>query len=126
MNNCVGFQIKRLDHLVLTVTSIEETVRFYEIVMGMSVIRFGADNARVALRFGQQKINLHEIGREFEPKAARPTAGSGDLCFIVDNFEAVAAHLAACGVEIIDGGGARAAVRQSRFGRSISEIPTRT
>jgi catechol 2,3-dioxygenase-like lactoylglutathione lyase family enzyme len=104
METGVGFQIKRLDHLVLTVASIEETVRFYETVMGMSAIRFGADNARVALRFGEQKINLHEIGREFEPKAARPTAGSGDLCFIVDNFEAVAAHLAACGVEIIDEG----------------------
>ena len=98
------FRVERLDHLVLTVASIEKTVAFYETVMGMTAIRFGAGNQRVALRFGEQKINLHEVGGEFEPKADKPTAGSGDLCFIVDNFSAVAAHLKACGVEIIDRG----------------------
>ena len=95
--------VERLDHLVLTVASIEATVDFYESVLGMSAIRFGADGSRVALRFGEQKINLHEVGREFEPKARRPTAGSGDLCFIVRDFGAVAGHLAAMGVEIIEG-----------------------
>ena len=104
MSDSSGFRIDRLDHLVLTVASIDETVAFYETVMGMTAVRFGDGNQRTALSFGEQKINLHEVGREFEPKAARPTAGSGDLCFIVDNFPAVAAHLKACGVAIIDQG----------------------
>ncbi len=65
--------IQSLDHLVLTVRSIEETCRFYAEVLGMRVERFGA--GRVALHFGEQKINLHEAGREFEPKARRPTPG---------------------------------------------------
>ena len=103
----MAFRVERLDHLVLTVASIEKTVAFYESVMGMTAIRFGADNQRVALRFGNQKINLHEVGREFNPKAERPTAGSGDLCFIVDEFAGVAAHLEKCGVAIIDGPGPR-------------------
>lgn len=101
------FKVERLDHLVLTVASIEATVAFYERVMGMTAIRFGAGNHRVALRFGQQKINLHEVGNMFNPKAERPTPGSGDLCFIVDDFAAVSEHLAACGVAIIDGPGPR-------------------
>ena len=73
-------RINRLDHLVLTVTSIDTTVDFYTRVLGMEDETFGA--GRRALRFGQQKINLHEAGREFEPKARTPTPGSGDLCFI--------------------------------------------
>ncbi|MBU2532884.1 MAG: VOC family protein [Alphaproteobacteria bacterium] len=100
-------RVNRLDHLVLTVASIEKTVAFYEHVLGMTAIRFGANNHRVALRFGDQKINLHEAGKEFDPKAARPTPGSGDLCFIVDDFAEVEAHLASCGVTIIDGPGPR-------------------
>ena len=103
----MGFRVERLDHLVLTVASIEKTVAFYEAVMGMTAIRFGVDNQRVALRFGNQKINLHEVGKEFNPKAERPTAGSGDLCFVVDDFAAVAVHLENCGVAIIDGPGPR-------------------
>ncbi len=96
-------RIDRLDHLVLTVASIEATATFYRDVLGMEVIRFGAAGERVALGFGNQKINLHEVGREFEPKAARPTAGSGDLCFIVEDFAAVLAHLERCNVEVIEG-----------------------
>ena len=95
----MGIKIERLDHLVLTVASIERTVQFYETVLGMSAVTFGPQN-RVALTFGNQKINLHEEGREFEPKAKMPTAGSGDLCFIVEDFAAVEKHLAACGIEI--------------------------
>jgi len=98
------FRVERLDHLVLTVASIDKTVAFYEAVLGMTTERFGPDQSRVALKFGDQKINLHQVGREFEPKAETPTAGSGDLCFIVDNFGSVAGHLAASGVEIIDQG----------------------
>nr|WP_295864759.1 VOC family protein [uncultured Chitinophaga sp.] len=75
-------KISRLDHLVLTVADITTTCQFYENVLGMEVQTFG-DN-RKALLFGQQKINLHQHGKEFEPKALRPTPGSADLCFITD------------------------------------------
>lgn len=73
-------QIDRLDHLVLTVRDIEKTCAFYTAVLGMEVITFGA--GRKALRFGQQKINLYEAGKEFEPKAFQPVCGSADLCLI--------------------------------------------
>jgi catechol 2,3-dioxygenase-like lactoylglutathione lyase family enzyme len=99
-------RIERLDHLVLTVADIDITVAFYARVLGMQRENFGA--GRVALRFGEQKINLHRVGREFEPKAARPTPGSGDLCFIVDGpFEAALDHVRAQGVEILEGPVAR-------------------
>ncbi|PCK22954.1 VOC family virulence protein [Bacillus pumilus] len=74
--------IRRLDHIVLTVQHMEETIRFYTNVLGMKEETFGED--RKALRFGLQKINLHEAGHEFEPKAAHPLPGSADLCFITD------------------------------------------
>ncbi len=95
-------KITRLDHLVLTVASIEESCRFYEQVLGMEVIRFG--EGRTALKFGKQKINLHETGKEFEPKAAAPTAGSGDLCFIAESsIREITAHLAELGIAIEEG-----------------------
>ncbi len=72
--------IDRLDHLVLTVADIETTCRFYRDVLGMEVVRFG--EGRTALAFGAQKINLHQAGHEFEPKARRPTPGSADLCLV--------------------------------------------
>ncbi len=73
-------QIDRLDHLVLTVRDIERTCAFYTAVLGMELITFG--EGRKALRFGQQKINLHEAGKEFEPRASHPVCGSADLCLI--------------------------------------------
>ena len=73
-------QVVSLDHLVLTVRSVEATCAFYAGVLGMEVVTFG--EGRKALTFGSQKINLHETGKEFEPKAAQPTPGSADLCFI--------------------------------------------
>jgi catechol 2,3-dioxygenase-like lactoylglutathione lyase family enzyme len=73
-------KITRLDHLVLTVRNLDATCQFYTDVLGMEVVTFG--NGRKALHFGQQKINLHEVGKEFEPKAKVPTPGSADLCFI--------------------------------------------
>lgn len=92
-------EIDRLDHLVLTVASISDTMAFYEKVLGFSAVQFGA--GRVALAFGQQKINLHEAGREFEPKAARPTAGSADVCFVASTpLEDMVAHLKKVGVTI--------------------------
>ncbi len=92
----------RLDHLVLTVRNIEATCEFYTRVLGMQAVTFGA--GRKALQFGRQKINLHEAGKEFEPKALKPTPGSADLCFIAETSLAdVVAHLGVCGVEIIEG-----------------------
>ncbi len=99
-------RIERLDHLVLTVADVEATCAFYQAVLGMETVTFG--NGRKALVFGQQKINLHPAGREFEPKAERPTPGSADLCLITTtSLELVAAHLAARGVDIEEGPVAR-------------------
>lgn len=95
-------KIERLDHLVLTVRSIKETCEFYSKVLGMDVETFGEN--RKALKFGTQKINLHQVGKEFEPKAAKPTSGSGDICLISSTpIETVAVHLSALAVEIEDG-----------------------
>ena len=95
-------KIERLDHLVLTVANVEATCAFYERVLGMRVVTFGV--GRKALAFGDNKINLHEAGHEFDPRAHRPTPGSGDICLItLEAPENVAAHLRACGVEIVEG-----------------------
>ena len=95
-------KIERLDHLVLTVTDIAKTCEFYEKVLGMETATFGA--GRKALSFGQQKINLHQAGEEFEPKAVKPTPGSGDLCFITSTpVAAVIVHLKKAGVAIEEG-----------------------
>lgn len=95
-------RVTGFDHLVLTVASIERTADFYERVLGMTREVFGPER-RTALRFGPHKINLHEQGREFEPKAEAPTPGSADLCFLVEGFEDIARHLAAEGVPILAG-----------------------
>lgn len=95
-------ELDRLDHLVLTVADVERTVAFYSRVLGMEPATF-ADGRR-ALLFGRQKINLHQAGNEFEPKAANPTPGSADLCFVADvSPEEVVEHLAEHGVEIVGG-----------------------
>jgi catechol 2,3-dioxygenase-like lactoylglutathione lyase family enzyme len=95
-------KIECLDHLVLTVKSIPATCDFYSRVMGMKVVTFGND--RKALAFGSQKINLHEAGGEVDPKAHRPTPGSGDLCFITPVPAAeLLSHLKQHHVEIIEG-----------------------
>jgi len=95
-------QIDSLDHLVLTVRDLDATCAFYQQVLGMEVITFGG--GRRALAFGVQKINLHQAGQEFEPKALRPTPGSGDLCFLTSvPLAQVQQHLAACGVAVSEG-----------------------
>ena len=97
-----GFVIDRLDHLVLTVNDLQRTIAFYEKVLGMEVVRFG--DGRYALHFGRQKINLHERGREFEPKASAPCPGSADLCFITNTpLDDVIRHLDNCNVPIEEG-----------------------
>lgn len=95
-------EIKNIDHIVLTVTDIEKTVEFYTEILGFQVITFG-DN-RKALTFGNQKINLHQKGHEFEPKAKHPTTGSADLCFILTtDIREVVEELTHKNIEIIEG-----------------------
>jgi catechol 2,3-dioxygenase-like lactoylglutathione lyase family enzyme len=94
--------VSLIDHVVLTVDCIPVTVEFYERVLGMVAVTFGDD--RIALKFGSQKINLHEAGREIEPGAAKPMPGSADLCLLTDNsIKEISRHLKQCGVEIIEG-----------------------
>ncbi|XAW87625.1 VOC family protein [Vibrio sp. CDRSL-10 TSBA] len=94
--------IKRLDHFVLTVADIPTSVAFFQSVMGMTAVSFG--EGRVALIYGQQKINLHQLGSEFEPKARHVQAGSADLCFIIDGeLESAMQHVQAQNVNIIEG-----------------------
>ena len=74
-------QIRALDHLVLTVADPEASVAFYE-RLGMRREEFG--EGRIALRFGVQKINLHQAGKPIQPHARRPTPGSADVCLLVE------------------------------------------
>src|SRR3954447_17697150 len=91
-------RIRSLDHLVLTVSDIAATVRFYE-SLGMRREVFGDD--RVALRFGNQQLNLHEAGAELTPHAAHPACGSADLCFLVaDDLDRVAKSLSELGIPV--------------------------
>jgi catechol 2,3-dioxygenase-like lactoylglutathione lyase family enzyme len=95
-------RVNRLDHLVLTVADIAATVAFYTRILGMEAVTFGA--GRTALTFGTSKINLHQAGHEFEPKALRPTPGSADVCLIVDDrIGDVIAELTAAGIAIEEG-----------------------
>jgi len=94
--------ISGLDHLVLTVADVDETIAFYEDVLGMRAVTFGA--GRRALEFGPSKINLHQAGREFVPHAARPIPGSADLCLVTSTpLERVIAHLEARHVAVEEG-----------------------
>ena len=92
-------KIDRIDHIVLTVRDLATTLDFYTRVLGMETRSFG--NGRVALHFGGQKINLHPHPSPIEPKAAQPTPGSADLCFVADDtLDQVIEHLKACGVAV--------------------------
>jgi catechol 2,3-dioxygenase-like lactoylglutathione lyase family enzyme len=94
--------IDRLDHLVLTVSDIERSVAFYRDVLGMQPVTFGG--GRKALTFGRSKINLHEAGKEFEPKARWPVAGSADMCLITnDRLTDVRTELDDQGVAVEEG-----------------------
>jgi catechol 2,3-dioxygenase-like lactoylglutathione lyase family enzyme len=95
--------IRSIDHFVLTVASIRVTCDFYARALGFRIEVFGPEN-RTALAFGSQKINLHEVGREFRPRARVATAGSGDFCLLTDTpIEQVVAHLESIGVAIEEG-----------------------
>ncbi|MCZ2495846.1 VOC family protein [Xylophilus sp. Kf1] len=94
--------IDHLDHLVLTTAAEEACVHFYVQGLGMRLESFGA--GRKAFRFGDQKINLHVKGHEFEPKAHTPVPGALDLCFIASlPLDGVIAALAAKGIPIVEG-----------------------
>ena len=94
--------IDHLDHIVLTCVDVEATKRFYVDVLQMQLETFG--EGRMAFRFGNQKINLHVRGKEFEPKAHLPVPGALDLCFIAAvPLDEVIARLGEMNVEIIEG-----------------------
>lgn len=99
-------RVSGIDHFVLTVRDIGATCGFYSRVLGMEVEEF--EGGRRALKFGWQKINLHQAGAEFEPKAEKPVPGSGDFCLVTDvPLKKVVEHLRSCGVEILEGPVAR-------------------
>lgn len=98
--------LERLDHLVLTVADIDRSCDFYQCVLGMQVVRFGA--GRTALQFGQQKINLHAASAPLQPHALRPTPGSADLCLVTRMATVdVLSHLQAQSVAVEEGPVAR-------------------
>ncbi len=94
----MAFSIETLDHLVLTVANIDAATDFYTEVLSMDLVTF---NGRKALAFGEQRLNLHQRGHEFEPKAAHPLPGSADLCFITSTpLEEVIEYLKALRIHI--------------------------
>jgi catechol 2,3-dioxygenase-like lactoylglutathione lyase family enzyme len=94
--------IDHLDHIVLTTAHTEQCIDFYARVLGMKFERFG--EGRMALKFGSQKINLHEKGREFHPKATLAAPGTLDICFIATvALKDVIARLVSAGVPIVEG-----------------------
>jgi len=94
--------LDRIDHLVLTVHDLERTIAFYSRVLGMEPVTFAG--GRRGLAFGRQKLNLHQAGREFEPKALAPAPGAIDICFISQTQLAdVIAKLKSEGVHVIEG-----------------------
>jgi catechol 2,3-dioxygenase-like lactoylglutathione lyase family enzyme len=94
--------IDRIDHFVLTVTSIDATCEFYSRVLGFE--RHATEGKPTSLTFGYQKINLHQADRTFAPKARNPTPGAADFCLITATpIHEFATHLGRCGVEIEKG-----------------------
>ncbi|QKX64257.1 uncharacterized protein TRUGW13939_11430 [Talaromyces rugulosus] len=98
-----------LDHLVLTVRSLPDTIKFYTEVLGMAHQSFTSPSdpgtTRHALLFGSQKINLHQAGKEFEPKARTALPGTADLCFLAnDDVGEVLKKLSERGIEVLEGG----------------------
>ncbi|MBV7435404.1 VOC family protein [Cardiobacteriaceae bacterium TAE3-ERU3] len=94
----LSIKITALDHFVLTVQDIDASIEFYTRVLGMEAITFG--EGRHALRFGRQKINLHQAGQEITPHARVPASGSADVCLLTSTpLTDVLAHLAHCGID---------------------------
>lgn len=98
----MSLSIDRIDHLVLTVSDIEQTLWFYCDVLGMEEVEFAED--RIAVKFGNQKINLHPVDSDITPSADRPTAGSADICLISQTaIDEVISMLEKHGIEIEEG-----------------------
>ena len=97
--------IDHIDHIVLTTRDLKGCVRFYTEVLGMRLEEFRTPTeTRLAFKFGSQKINLHEWGREFVPRAHVAVPGSLDLCFIASvPLDEVMSRLRAAGVPILEG-----------------------
>ena len=97
--------IDRIDHIVLTTRDRDACIRFYTGVLGMKLEKFRTPTEeRLALKFGTQKINLHEWGREFTPRAHVAVPGSLDLCFISSvPLQEVVERLNAASIKIIEG-----------------------
>lgn len=77
--------ITSIDHIVLTSKDVDKTIKFYTQILGMTLERFpvaNEKNERLALKFGNQKINIHDASSPFSPHAANPTSGSVDICFL--------------------------------------------
>ncbi|APX12795.1 VOC family protein [Tateyamaria omphalii] len=92
-----------LDHLVITAADMDATIAFYTHVLGMThrTLDVPGERPRHALFFGAHKINLHQRGAEFEPKAAQANAGTADLCFLTEiPLDIWQAHLTATGTQI--------------------------
>lgn len=105
--------IERVDHIVLTTRDKDACIRFYTEVLGMELVRFRTPTEeRLALSFGAQKINLHEWGREFMPRAHVAVPGSLDLCFIASvSLEEVIRKLEAHVIPILEGPVAKTGAR---------------
>ena len=109
--------VEGFDHVVLTARDVRATADFYARVLGMRVSLFEAQDPEgpfhfCALHFGAQKINLHQAGHEFEPKALFPTPGAADLCFVTLSTPVeIVRHLRDVGVEIIEGPAPRTGAR---------------
>lgn len=97
--------IDHIDHIVLTTRDLDGCIRFYRDVLGMQLERFATPQGeRLALKFGSQKINVHEWGREFAPRAHVAAPGTLDLCFIAAvPLDEVIAKLKTSGVPILEG-----------------------
>ena len=105
-------KVERIDHVVLTVADVDRTIAFYERALGMRAVAFG--EGRRALTFGNQKLNLHQAGREFTPHASAPVPGGVDICFTTTApIDEVVAHLHAIGVAIELGPVAKTGARAS-------------
>jgi catechol 2,3-dioxygenase-like lactoylglutathione lyase family enzyme len=97
--------IDHIDHVVLTTRDLKSCLRFYGEILGMKLEKFETPGAtRLALKFGNQKINLHEWGREFTPRAHVAAPGTLDLCFISSvPLEEVVQKLQQSKIDILEG-----------------------
>jgi len=97
--------IDHIDHIVLTTRDKAACVRFYTGVLGMQLTTFKTPTEeRFAFKFGNQKINVHEWGKEFTPRAHVAAPGTQDLCFIASiPLEEVIKRLTSSKIEILEG-----------------------